>query len=350
MKSSRLIKWLFIAVVAIGISYAAIASDSTSESDQSGETENSCHGKFPNPIADICWSCIFPIKIGRTTINYSSSGGGKQVDNRDPAPPLLCTCPAPPPIFIRPGIGVSFWEPVRLAEIVKKPMCSPTLNGTVLRSVPAPEGTHSSSGNSRQHKAFYHAHWVVYPVLSWLGMVLCQSGDTFDMAYVTELDPLWDDDELTFILNPEAILFANPIAQAACAADTVSAATTKFGLDSLFWCSGSTGSVYPLTGNLINHIGGVDASLNITHRMTFKLHRQFLAQDTSTPSAMCGPVPQPIMRKNQYKQQMMFPIPQTNVGLGFGVPSMGWASGREFPYKGEDFSYLIWRKRTCCAF
>ncbi|WP_422822808.1 TraU family protein [Vibrio fluvialis] len=27
-----------------------------------------------------------------------------------------------------------------------------------------------------------------------------------------------------------------------------------------------------------------------------------------------------------------------------------WGAGREFPYKGEDFTYLIWRKRTCCAF
>lgn len=341
MKNSPFIKWLFVAIAAVAIGADAMASGGTNDG-----AENSCHGEFPNPISDICWSCIFPIKIGPAVLS-----SGSQVDNRDPAPPLLCTCPAPPPIFVKPGIGISFWEPSRIAEIVKKPMCSPTLNGTVLGSVPAPEGTHSSAEDGDgQHKGFYHTHWIVYPVMSWLGMALCQSNDTFDMAYLTELDPLWDDDELTFILNPEAVLFANPIAQAACAADAVSAATTSFGIDSLFWCSGSTGSVYPLTGNHINHIGGVDASLNVTHRMTFKLHRQFLAQDTSTLAAMCGPVPQPIMRKNQYKQQMMFPIPQTNVGLGFGVPSAGWASGREFPYKGEDFSYLIWRKRTCCAF
>ena len=27
-----------------------------------------CTGKFPNPITDICWSCILPISIGSAPI------------------------------------------------------------------------------------------------------------------------------------------------------------------------------------------------------------------------------------------------------------------------------------------
>ena len=46
---------------------------------------------------------------------------------------------------------------------------------------------------------------------------------SFDLAYLTEVDPLWNDDELTLILNPDAVLFANPVAIAACAADCVAA-------------------------------------------------------------------------------------------------------------------------------
>ncbi|NDE19534.1 MAG: conjugative transfer protein, partial [Alphaproteobacteria bacterium] len=26
-----------------------------------------------------------------------------------------------------------------------------------------------------------------------------------------------------------------------------------------------------------------------------------------------------------------------------------WQAGREFPVWGEDFSFLIWRKRDCCV-
>lgn len=307
-----------------------------------------CNGSFPNPISDICWTCMFPINIG--SIQLSIAG---QSDNGDPSPPLICTCPAPPPAFIRIGVGISFWEPARVAEVVRTPMCSPTLNGSVLGDLNVPAGTnHERDGEKGD--AFYQVHWFQYPVLSWLGMAISQGvcfvSETFDMTYISELDPLWDDDELAFILNPEAVLFANPIAQAACAADSIKASITDFGIDSLFWCSGSQGSVYPLTGAYANHIGGVDTSLALVHRHVFKMHRELLAKDTSTIGAMCMNQPQPILRKNQYKQQMLFPIPQTQHGYGFGAPSIIWGAGKEFPYEGEDFSYLVWRKRTCCAY
>lgn len=307
-----------------------------------------CNGAFPNPVKDICWTCLFPIQIGAITLTTAN-----QKNNGDAPPPLLCTCPAPPPIFIRVGVGVSFWEPARIAEVVRTPMCSPTLNGAVLGTVPAPAGTNTKS-NSTGDQAFYHVHWFQYPVLSWIGMAFtsgaCMVNEPFDLAYMSEIDPLWDDDEVAFLSNPEAVLFANPVAQAACVADSVKASATGFGIDELFWCSGSQGSVYPLTGSHAHHVGGVDTSLAIVHKNIFRQHRALLAMDTSTTAAMCGNVPQPMMRKAQYKQQMLFPIPQTRTGLGFGAASTVWASGREFPYKGEDFSYLIWRKRKCCAF
>lgn len=306
-----------------------------------------CSGSFPNPITDVCWLCMFPINIGGISISMPG-----QTNNSDPSPPLICTCPITVPPFIRIGVGLSYWEPARVAEVVRTPMCSPTLNGTILGKIPAPSGDHNDHDGGLGN-AFYHVHWFQYPVLSWLSMPLsqgaCMVKEPFDLAYLSELDPLWDDDEMTFILNPEAILFANPIAQAACAADAVAAATTNFGIDSLFWCSGSQGSIYPLDGYHANHVGGVDSSLAIVHKHIFKMHRQLMAQDTSTLGAMCANLPQPILRKNQYKQQMMHPVPQNVRGLGLGAPSSGWAAGKEFPYKGEDFSYLIWRKRTCCA-
>ena len=315
---------------------------------ESGSALGPCEGDFPNPVTDICWSCLFPIHIGAVAITASG-----QADNGDPPPPMICSCPAPPPMFIRYGVGISFWEPARIAEVVRTPMCSPTLGGSTLFSMNVAAGTHETE-HGGQDVAFYQVHWIQYPVLNWLGMAItegaCEINESFDMAYLSELDPLWDDDELSFVLNPEAALFANPVAQAACVADSAKASLTLFGIDSLFWCSGSQGSLYPLSGTHANHVGALDSSLALTHTMIFKLHREFLAQDTSTMGAMCGPVPQPILRKNQYKQNMMHPVAQNTAGFGLGVPTASWGAGREFPYKGEDFTYLIWRKRSCCAF
>lgn len=314
---------------------------------EAGSNLGPCEGHFPNPITDICWSCMFPINIAGVSMSAAN-----QVNNGDPPPPTLCACPAPPPVFVRYGTGISFWEPARVAEVVRTPMCSPTMGGAQLGNVNAAGGTNDRN-ESGQDVAFYHVHWIQYPVLNWLGMAItqgaCYINESFDMAYLSELDPLWDSDELSFILNPEAILFANPIAQAACVADSVKASLTMFGFDELFWCSGSQGSLYPLSGSHL-HVGGVDSSLALAHTMVFKLHREFIAQDTSTYGAMCGSIPQPILRKNQYKQNMMYPVPQNLFGFGFGVPSTVWGAGREFPYRGEDFTYLIWRKRMCCAF
>ena len=56
----------------------------------------------------------------------------------------------------------------------------------------------------------------------------------------------------------------------------------------------------------------------------------------------------PLIRKTQYKTQMTYPLPTANRCDPLGRSDALWSSGRAYPYKGEDFGYLIWRKRNCC--
>ena len=42
-----------------------------------------CNGRFLNPITDICWSCMFPITIGKTPLIRSS----KFKDTKNPRVP-----------------------------------------------------------------------------------------------------------------------------------------------------------------------------------------------------------------------------------------------------------------------
>lgn len=307
---------------------------------------STCGGRLVNPVTDICWMCIFPIAIAGAVIPAG------QAWNHDLPPPPLCSCPAPPPIFVRPGFGVAFWEPARWVEVVREPFCFPSFGGSVGGGLSGSVwgGTNSSS-DEEGNKAFYHSHYFSAPILSWVGSTLssvCSVTLDADMMFMSEIDPLWNDDSTSMLLNPEALLFNNPVAILACAADAVSATTTNFGLDALFWCAGAQGQAYPLNGNHATHVGGVDSSINIMQKTTMLMHRLGMEMDSSSPLAMCMDVPQPVMRKNQYKFHMIYPIPRPFWAYGFGANSY-WAAGAEFPVRGEDFNYMLFKKRQCCA-
>lgn len=307
-----------------------------------------CHGKFVNPISDICWECVLPITLGGMNIT-----GGKE-DTKNPKQ-LVCFCEKPPSPVKLPGVPVSFWEPVRLVDVTRTPYCMVNLGGMQLAGGDSSVGRGSvatgGGGSQRSLKhSFYQVHWYVYPVIYWLEVLtdlICLEKTSFDLAYISELDPFWNDDETSFIINPEVVLFANPIAQAACAADCV-AATLGFPLDPLFWCAGCQGSLYPFTGSISAHVGGVQASLLVTAKMIAKLHREFLLWGYMGELGLCGKYPMPIIRKSQYKTQMVYPIPDTANCHPIGRSEIIWGANKEYPYKGEDFGYLIWRKRNCC--
>src|SRR3546814_7128191 len=115
---------------------------------------------------------------------------------------------------------------------------------------------------------------------------VCFEQASFDIAYMTEVDPLWQDDSLAALINPEAIIFANPLAKAACAGDCI-AGTVNLPLDQLFWCAGCQGGMYPLNGNIPASIGHVQSSRLALSRFAYKMHRQALAWGTMGSAGLC---------------------------------------------------------------
>jgi conjugal transfer pilus assembly protein TraU len=314
----------------------------------------SCVGRFVNPVTDICWSCMFPMTLGGVRVS---------ADGEDTPNPrgFFCMCPRDIPgtrvKVPTPGIPISFWEPVRLVDVTRTPFCFVNLGGVQLqdrgiRGRGGVENTHGGVGQGRMRGSFYHVHYYIYPVMYWLELLtdfVCMEKGSFDVGYITELDPLWNDDETGFILNPEAVLFGSPEVQAACVGDCLSA-SSGFSFDTLFWCGGCQGSMYPLNGTTSAHVGGVQASLLMVQRMLAKLHRQGVLWGTVGSEAYCDKYPMPIIKKTQYKTQMTYPIPQTASRdcHPLGRSETLWGSQKEYPYQGEDFGYLIWRKRSCC--
>jgi conjugal transfer pilus assembly protein TraU len=306
-----------------------------------------CNGRFVNPVTDICWSCLFPVKIARVQVSPSNETTGYDGG-------FVCLCPAPPPLFTRVGVPLSYWEPTKLIDVTREKFCLVNLGGIRIGGSTVKGHGHVGRGKKpgRKH-SFYQVHVYIYPLTAWLKIavdLLCfQEANPLELLYISEFDPTWNDDETAFLLNPEAAIFANPAAQAACAADSM-AATAGFPMDSLFWCAGCQGSIYPFSGTVADHIGGVQASLLLVTRILAKQFRLLQEWDTSTKGAMCKPYHTPIIIKSQFKQQMTYPTVTTGEGgcKPLGRSEAVWGAGKEIPYKGEDFGYLIWRKRVCC--
>lgn len=313
---------------------------------QNALASGSCQGRFVDPITDVCWSCLFPISIGSVDVV-----NGDVSDTSNPSLPV-CMCEFP---IVHVGLTVGFWEPFAMTDVTRTPFCMVTLGGVQLSGDLFGMGE-SEVSNTDANNSFYYVHWYKYPLLYWLNIItdwMCLETGDLDIAYLTELDPSWNDDEWTFLLNPEAILFGNIISQSACSADAM-AASVSLPLDSLFWCAGAQGSMYPMNGHVQEHIGGVQASTLLTERMAYKLHRELLIVDSvpENSPAICEEYHETIMPKSRYRYQMVSPVPTTGGGgcHPFGATTSIWGSGHEYPFQGEDFGYLVWRKRNCCSF
>lgn len=198
--------------------------------------------------------------------------------------------------------------------------------------------------------AFYHVHWYKYPLTYWLNIITslgCLEGGDLDIAYLSEIDPTWTDSSLTTILNPEAVIFANPIAQGACAADAIASAF-NMPLDVLFWCAGSQGSMYPFNGWVSNESSPLQSSLLVSERMAFKLHRQGMIMETiGKNNAVCNEYPSPILPKERWRYQMVNMYPDSGQCHPFGRSVTRWETGKNPPNTKKNFGYLMWRKRNC---
>ena len=314
-----------------GLFWSSVASASAVE----------CEGNFVNPITDVCWECIFPVTIGNVAV-----ASGSQPDTAKPSSPIqICAMG----VFYRIVMGMGYWEPMALADVTRSPYCMVNLGGFNLGVGNVGTGT-GTQEDGEAPGAFYHVHWYKYPLTYWLNIITsagCLQGGDLDIAYLSELDPMWNDSSLSIIINPEAVLFSNTIAQAACAADAAASLVSK-PLDALFWCAGSQGTMYPFTGYTSNEYSPLQSSLLVAERMAFKLHREGLIMNSiGQNNAVCFEYPSPIIPKERWRYQMVNKHPDAGQCHPVGRSVMRWETGRNLPNDRRNFGYLFWRKRNC---
>ncbi len=336
---------------------------------------------FTSVFQGICWDCFLD--------NVSLLGIGNPPDGAAPQSPV-CACDDRAGI---PQLGwpLAFWQPQRVIEVTTIPWCSGGLGGIRLQnsyeglghSNEAPkDGTRSTSG-------FYQYHYYAYPIMTMMQMFVlptCSSEYVdFDLMYLSEVDPLWHNDLLALLLNPEAVIFSNPIAQAYCSLDCVRA-TADAPIEESFPCAGCDGNLYPLTGFVYPQPDQVAATSLISQRALASLHRKGLARKTMGKEAQCEPTWAPMTPRSQYKFSMLYPIPEASstpapafevdgeltgpnaikeqAGQGeaisayencchpMGMSTSRWCvpvGGRKRPGKDKTFLYMIWNYRDCCV-
>lgn len=260
---------------------------------------------------------------------------------------VFCFCHGVPP---KAGIPITFWEPAKMVDITKEAYKLLGLGGAQFgKSSIKNRGVVSKTGGGA-NTSFSHVHIYDYPVFELLEILTdfgCVAEADFDLSYFSELDLSWYDDSLANILNPEAALFASPVAQAACIADCAGSSLYK-PTDSLFWCAGCHGSLYPFSGTVGAHVGDIQASLLLMQKGIAKMHRSGFLKG-SKKGDFCGKSYLPIWKKTLYKTQIVYPVAKTKGECpSLGGTEVVWGAGKSVPYKGEEYVYILWVKNQCC--
>lgn len=300
-------------------------------------------------LTDVCWSCMFPIRLFGATIhdgdNFVPDGATEKT---------FCSCDGNSviPAF---GVTAGAWLPARLVEVVRKPYCSPIMGGMSFNNSVRLWGGSKQTETDDSDKTFFNYHYWAFPLYAILELFTqtnCNAGGlrNLDMMYMSELDPTWNVDELAFFMNPEAVIFANPLAVAACTVDCAKTTATGKPMTSLWWCAGCWGNLYPFSGNIASDGSAPRDTSLLTARLLSSMHRKSLAHKTYGDNALCGGTIYPMLPKQQYKLSTLFPIAEADGRCchAIGESTFRWGENRSIPGVGEDYVYMVWRYADCC--
>ncbi len=308
----------------------------------------SCKGRLFNPITDVNWYDMFPITI----FGISLLGGSQPPIIREPP---ICFCPSDFFGIPLPGIGITYWEPLYVAEISSAPGCLITLGGidALGWSFDNLSGPKTGSGATQSSTSSHEqVHWYVYPLWGIIDAALttfCKNtSQGFDLAGITEIDPLWQNDIWANVFTPEASIFSTLPMQAACMVDAV-ASSISFPIDPLFWCAGAWGSVYPLSANP-NSVQSDQQSnaLTLSKYIAFEARTGMLLT-TVGPGAICSSTFSPIWTKSQFRVDPIYPFPNYGSPIYIGKSQVLWGymPPSNFPTQ-QDSAYMIWNAQQCC--
>ena len=287
--------------------------------------------------SEFCMDCFFPIRIA------GLSSGGRLPDGVTTE--SLCDCGG-----FDIGVTVGSWHPAWIIEVVTEPGCSPTTGGSTRTSnAHHYRGTVGHGLMGSEDFAFFHVHLRNFSLgesLDPFGATPCAPINRPPIHYETEWDPIWNHSALALWIHPEWVLLGNPVGLETCSIDAAASAADH-PLDGLFWCAGSWGTLYPLTG-FMKAGQGFEPRLQSLQagRILALLHRRGLLPGTVGNAALCGGTPQAFMQKSQYRLEERYPGQEGGHHV-IGAPTQAWHR-MPGPHRGGAAVYIVWQWEDCC--
>lgn len=326
---------------------------------------------FGEQIMRTCWTCFFPLTIFGIPLLGEAS---ELPDDRVNMP--LCLCPGRTG-YPSPGFTLGWWSPRYSLEYVRKPWCLPSLAGIELDLGTVGSGSldpayglsigrwgGAGDATDSNVSTYYNFHSYTFPVdflVGYLSDMACskQGATGIDIAFMSEFDPSWNNDELALWTGPEAKVFAAPWAVVACSVDSV-ASTVKKPMRSLYYCAGSWGVIFPMAGHETSNSDMPRAVALLAARSMAKQHRFGIYKRTYGNKAICADTNSYVLQKQQYQLQMVFPSVEKDNGRMARSGNGGsnhWIGSSSFKWGGEsstlpgqeDYVYLSWGYNDCCV-
>lgn len=390
--SARFVGTLFLAAMALGS--AAYADDAAPAIPNPALPSGGAGGDPLCPsaniigsamITNICWECIFPIRVG----GFEVFGGG-YAPPAEAAGDLLCICDDPFGPLPRIGTSIGLWLPTHIYESTYHPGCSPTLGGVSIgiadRRYMGDEGMQEFD---LQQQSFNHSHVYTFPATVMLELfTACGFGPgDVDLLFMSEIDPTWNDPQLALYTNPFGAFAASLPAAAACVPDAISA-SLGFPIDTLFWCAGTWNTTLPPLTGMLHNMGPVQFSAMTSLRTLANSHLRGFQRSHVGDSAQCYPRIDPILNRSHYRWQAIWPRPEGGplnaIARAFssadaaasGAPPpdfsapldpsaldstatsnhasgeslLRWGAALTIPSVGELPIYMLWSWQDCCGF
>jgi len=305
-----------------------------------------CNTGAFNPITDVVWNAITPIKIGGLPI---VRGSGIEASGAAGTPSPVCvTCKdkqgAP---FI--GLTVSFSDISDMVEVVQTPGCS-----TVLGTNFGFGGQGYMGGTSGQTEGsamtFKQTHWIHFPLFGILNLmrdIQCIApGDDIIFGDPSELDPTHQSDLLAMGMDPWCFLYAAPPftlvepANIALAHLPVSTMPPAYNAMEWMWW----GNICPLSGNVASP-RDMTSSAQIAAKQLRKRARVGLIQGRVTNQ--CTGTIEPFPKKDEWRFSLAKPK-KTPRHFIAGQTELIWGTNKNPPFREGNFLFLLYQKKVCC--